>query len=116
MDTVFIHDIIISGTHGANEQERQNPQRFVVSVKFQIDTTKAVQSDNLTDTVDYAHARDIVQEVIEDDSHNLIETLAEIIARRVLEDPRVRSVTVTIKKPEVFDSGIPGITITRENT
>ncbi len=103
------------GKHGAYVEEQKTEQEFNISVRLAFDTKKAGLSDNLVDTVDYQNVKDIIQQTIEGKTHYLIEMLAEEIATKVLEEKRITSVEVTIKKMEIWDNGIPGVTITRSN-
>lgn len=52
---------------------------------------------------------------VKHNSYYLIETLAEKIAQKILEDKRILSAEITIKKKAVWDNGVPGLTIVREN-
>ena len=99
-DTIQISGITAIGYHGVLAQERENGQRFVVDVELGVDVRKAAQSDDLTDTVDYAAVTADVLAAITGEPCNLIETLASQIATRALENPSVQSVAVTIHKPD----------------
>lgn len=79
-----------------------------------VDTTKASQSDKVEDTVDYKKLQEFIKTVIEGKHHALIEKIACIIADKILEDTRVHSCEVTIKKLDAFDIGLPGVTLRRK--
>ena len=113
MDRVFIEGLSIAGKHGVLEHERKLEQEFVFDISASFDARVAATSDTLADTIDYIRFRDIVRDVIGNSPHYLIEKIATIIAERILEDKRIGEVTVTIRKPAVLASGIPGISITR---
>lgn len=113
MDTVFLNGLSLHGKHGVMERERHVEQEFVLDISAEVDTRNAARSDNLVDTVDYVRFRDIATDVIENESHYLIERVADRIATRILEDAHIQTVSVTIRKPAVLPNGIPGITITR---
>jgi dihydroneopterin aldolase len=55
--------------------------------------------------VDYVPAYEIVKAVMEGESKDLIESIAEDIAGQILETLNVSAVRVTIKKPEVAIRG-----------
>ena len=61
---------------------------------------RAAASDDLDDTIDYGKLGGTVHDMVAGESHNLIETVADRIAARVLEDPRVERVIVTVHKPQ----------------
>ena len=115
MDYLHITNLFFRGKHGAYDAERRVEQEFSVEVKLAFDAAKVGMSDELANTIDYSDVRNKIQQVIEGTSRYLIETLSEDIARRVLEDARILSVEVTIKKTAVWDNGVPGITIVRKN-
>jgi dihydroneopterin aldolase len=113
MDYIHIDNLSFSGKHGVYEKERRVEQEFAVSVRLGFDTAKAGTSDDLTDTLDYQKAKDVIRATIEGGSRYLIEKLAEEIAALLMQDKRVLSAEVTIKKVAVWDNGIPGVTIRR---
>ena len=112
-DRVFIEGLRLEGIHGVQEHERRIEQEFILDISATCDTRKAAQSDNIEDAVDYVRFRDIARSVITGSSYYLIETIAELIAKEILTDSRISEVTVTIRKPAVLPSGIPGVSVTR---
>ncbi len=115
MDKIFIENLHISGRHGALDHERSYEQKFLVDISVDFDTQLGAKSDKLVDTLDYARLRDIARDTIESQSSvYLIEKLADTIARKILtKDARIESVTITIRKPSIFPTGVPGVTIAR---
>ena len=113
MDRVFIEGLSLAGKHGVEEHERRLEQEFVLDISGTFDASKSAQSDKLADTIDYVRFRDIAKEVVEHSTHYLIEKIATSIAEKILEDKRIADVTITIRKPAVLPSGVPGISITR---
>ncbi|HEY5383072.1 MAG TPA: hypothetical protein VIJ88_00755, partial [Candidatus Paceibacterota bacterium] len=57
--------------------------------------------------------KNIIETILKGSSRYLIETLAEDIAAKILEDKRIVSAEITIKKTAVWDNGIPGVTVVR---
>jgi 7,8-dihydroneopterin aldolase/epimerase/oxygenase len=115
MDYIHIDKLFFSGKHGVYAKERRVEQEFEISIRLSLDTSKAGKSDKLGDTVDYQRVKDIVEEAIKGGSRYLVEKLGEEIALRILEDKRIQTAEVTIKKTAVWDNGIPGVTIARSN-
>jgi 7,8-dihydroneopterin aldolase/epimerase/oxygenase len=115
MDYIHITNLSFRGKHGMTGAERKVEQEFSVEVKLGFDTAKAGVSDKLADTINYSDVRDKIQQVIEGSSHYLVESLAEEIAHKILEDRRIILAEITIKKMTVWDNGVPGITIVRNN-
>jgi FolB domain-containing protein len=106
-DIIRISGIRATGFHGVFENEREIGQEFVVDVVLHTDTAPAAQTDDLAHTVDYAAVAAEVVALISGESVNLIETLAERIARRVGARDFVTSVEVTVHKPQA-DLGLVG--------
>ncbi|OGG47545.1 dihydroneopterin aldolase [Candidatus Kaiserbacteria bacterium RIFCSPHIGHO2_01_FULL_49_13] len=113
MDYIHIDNLFFSGKHGVYSKERKVEQEFLISIKIGFDTSASAKSDTLKDTVDYQKTKDIVSSVIKGKTRYLIEALAEDIASQILEDNRIKSVEVVIKKTAVWDNGVPGVTIVR---
>ena len=113
MDTVFVENLEVIGTHGVLDHERQFEQKFHLDIVATSDASAAGASDNLKDTLDYVAFCRIARETIEAEPVYLIEKLALTIANRILEDTRIATVSVTIRKPSVLASGVPGVTLTR---
>ncbi|MHB8513074.1 MAG: dihydroneopterin aldolase [Actinomycetota bacterium] len=99
-DLVEVRGLRVAGHHGVTEQERAHDQSFVVSLAVRIDTREAAAFDDLGATLDYADAVRMVTEVVSGESFQLIETLADRIARKLLSNKRVLDVWVRVAKPD----------------
>lgn len=100
-DKIQLAGMVFYSYHGARLAERELGQRFIVDLELEMDLSNAGMSDSLADTVSYSNVYAVVREVMEEGSHNLLESLAETIARLILEGFDVDAVHVTVKKPEV---------------
>jgi dihydroneopterin aldolase len=87
------------GYHGVYPDERRDGQEFVVDVALETSLSAAAASDSVADTVHYGELAERLVAVITGEPVNLIETLAERLARVCLADSRVRATTVTLHKP-----------------
>lgn len=99
-DRIRLLGIEAFGYHGVLENEQEEGQLFSVDVELEVDLSAAADSDDLSDTVDYGAVAERIHAVIEGERWNLIERLADRIARVVLEEGRVGAVTVTVHKPQ----------------
>ena len=100
-DQIVLTGIHGFGYHGLFDQERKDGQDFFVDLTLSVDLTTAAQSDAIEDTVNYAEITDLVAEEITTNPVNLIEKLAARIAERILNQHiKVKSVTVTVHKPQ----------------
>lgn len=101
-DRIVLAGMTFEARHGVNDWEKRESQRFEVDVELRVGTRRAGSSDDLARTVDYRDVYEAVRRVVEGPPVDLIETLAESIARDVLAgDDRVRKVIVRVRKPEV---------------
>jgi dihydroneopterin aldolase len=98
MDRIELHGLSFHGMHGVRPAERAQAQEFKVDIEIEADLSAAGASDRLADTVDYTAVRAVAKSVIEGPSRQLLESLASAIAERVLDLPRVRSVSVRVAK------------------
>src|SRR3989338_10196438 len=110
---IFIERLVLKGKHGVSDREREVAQEFQIDISAEADTRASAESDEISDTVNYKDFAEIAREVIEGPSSHLIETLAHRIAKRILEDERIKAVSVTVRKPQVLPSGVPGVTMVR---
>ena len=106
-DMIRLSGIRATGFHGVFENERENGQEFVVDVVLHTDTAPAAHTDDLAHTVDYAAVAADVVALVAGEPVNLIETLADRIARRVGARDFVIAVEVTVHKPQA-DLGLAG--------
>jgi 7,8-dihydroneopterin aldolase/epimerase/oxygenase len=98
-DRIELRGLRVRGHHGVFDHERRDGQDFVVDLVLATDHGPAARSDDLADTVDYGALAEQAAAVVEGPARALIETVAAEIADRVLDDPRVRAVEVTVHKP-----------------
>ncbi|MDE2768139.1 MAG: dihydroneopterin aldolase [Chloroflexota bacterium] len=120
-DTISLVGITLYGYHGVRPEERALGQRFVVDLELESDLRRAGETDTLDATVNYSEAYELVAEIIEGEPVNLLETLAERIARAMFEQfSLVQRSRVRIAKPGVAISGSilreAAVTIDRERT
>jgi dihydroneopterin aldolase len=99
-DVVSLRGITGYGHHGVYDFERERGQRFVIDVDCSVDLSRAAATDDLRHTLDYGRLAQAIVTDIEADPLNLIEALADRIARTCLHFDPVLGVTVTVHKPE----------------
>lgn len=92
---ISIRGISARGRHGANPGEAEDAQEFVVD----LDVTVEVSGDSLDATADYRALVGAALLAVEVTSGVLLETLAENVARAVLEIGGVSGVTAVVHKP-----------------
>jgi dihydroneopterin aldolase len=99
-DEVFVEGLECYGYHGVHPEERRLGQRFSVDVTVETSLRDAGAADDVEQTISYSAVAKRARAIVEGPPRNLIETVAEEIARTLLaEFPRVEAVTVTLRKP-----------------
>lgn len=99
-DVIALTGLRAWGRHGVYEVERAEGQPFVVDVVLEVDLASAAASDDMADTVHYGELADRLVAVVQGEPVNLIETLADRLARVCLAEVRVAAATVTVHKPQ----------------
>lgn len=84
--------------HGVYDFERERNQRFSADIVMWVET--AGTADDIAATVSYADIADEVMAVLTGTAVDLIETLAETIASRVMSHEGVVGTEVTVHKPD----------------
>jgi dihydroneopterin aldolase len=98
-DRIHIQNIRAYGYTGALPEETVLGQWFQVDLSLAISLALAGGSDDLADTYNYANAVQLVQSLIQQRPHKLIEALANAIAQAILKsDERLTSITVKLTK------------------
>ncbi|MEA5078575.1 MAG: dihydroneopterin aldolase [Anaerolineaceae bacterium] len=116
MDQIFIKDLLIRGVIGISEKEREQPQDILVNVVISADISKAGETDNVDDSVNYRTVAKKILAHVEKVQRYTVEALATDIARLVLVEPQVVSVRVKVEKPgAVRFSKSVGVEIERSN-
>ncbi|NGP60624.1 dihydroneopterin aldolase [Paenibacillus thiaminolyticus] len=112
-DRMQLHRMEFFGKHGVFAEERALGQRWIVDLDLQIDLQKAGQSDKLEDSINYAEVFYSVKSIVEGQSYQLVEALAERIAEGVLDGyPAIQEAHVRVTKPHPpFDIHFQGVTI-----
>jgi dihydroneopterin aldolase len=98
-ELIRIVGVTAKGFHGVFESERKRGQKFIVDVELRLNLSKL--NDDLDNTVNYAQVAMVIKDQITGEPQNLIETLAENIAVKILRDfTKISSVKVTVHKPK----------------
>lgn len=100
LDIIRLTGLSAVGNHGVFDFERRSGQVFSVDLVIYLDVAKAAKTDDVVDTAHYGEIAEDAVKIIQGEPVSLIETLAEKIARMVLEYPHVAKVEATVHKPE----------------
>ncbi len=114
IDTIRIEQLELDCLIGLNRWERLTKQRVVIDITMDVDLSVVGQSDSIKDTVDYREVAKAVTAEVTTSSFKLVEALAARLAGICLENERVQSVEVTLRKPgAVRNAAAVGVTIRR---
>ncbi len=111
---VFIRDLILTCLIGVHKHERKKPQRIRINLDLAVAEQSVISTDRLADVVCYEDVADRIRSIVNNGHVNLVETLAEKIASKCLEDRRIKATRVRIEKLDVFkDAASAGVEIER---
>lgn len=98
MESIEINGMEIYARHGVLPQENAVGNTFKVDLRIDLDLSRAMDSDNVVDTVNYARVIEIVKHEM-DISSSLLERVASRIKNAILaEFPQVTGGMVRIAK------------------
>lgn len=99
-DLIEVRGLRLRGRVGVTSDERLHDQQLVISLAARLDTRLASATDDVHATFDYEEAVREISKIVSAESYQLIETLADRIARAMLSHAGVLDVWVRIAKPE----------------
>lgn len=106
MAGIHIRDLSLRAIVGVQDFEQENAQEVVINILFDYDASRAAQSDDINDAVDYALIRQAVVHLVASSRFNLLERMAAEILKLVMVDERVNAASVTIEKPHALESAM----------
>ncbi len=112
-DEVHFDQLEVSTHIGVPEQERAAPQRLTVSISFWPHQQTRDLSDNIHKAVNYSAVAEETKSFVRDQSVNLIETLADLLAAHLLKTFPIQKVTVELRKFPLQDAKYVSATVTR---
>jgi 7,8-dihydroneopterin aldolase/epimerase/oxygenase len=95
---IEIEELEIRSKIGVLEEERRNPQKLTVSLRFQLASSFASLADVFAQTIDYGAVVQEVSAISAANSRHLIETLAVDIADRLMERFPMARLEVVVRK------------------
>jgi dihydroneopterin aldolase len=98
---IEIRGLSVFAYHGVHPEERENGQTFVLDVWLECPPSRADETDELADAVDYSAVCDRVVELAAGGPYRLLERLASLIADDLVERFGVTHARVRVAKPEV---------------
>lgn len=116
-DRIELRGLEVVARHGVLDHEKVEPQLFRLDIEVFLGLAAAGASDDLTDTLDYGRLARDAHDLVANESHQLIETVADRVAALVLGDPRVERAIVTVHKPDApIPLGFEDVSVTVDRT
>ena len=98
-DCVRLRNLAFYGYHGPFGAEKELGQRLEVDIELQTNLEKAARSDEPEYSTNYAEVYALVREVIEENNFCLLESIAQNIVSRILNQFNVAGARVLVRKP-----------------
>ena len=98
VDRIEIRGLRVVGIVGALSEERDRAQPFEVDVDMLTDISDAGATDDLDATINYADPVQMIENIIRNEAHVLLERVATRIAEDILAHPKVLAVEVVVRK------------------
>ena len=98
---IFVEQIPCYVSIGIHDEEKKMGQKLLIDVIVEIDSSKAIKSDDIKNTINYVDIYNTVQKVGKLKSYSLIETLAESILEAIIIHPSVKSAKIKVHKPHI---------------
>lgn len=111
VDHVFVRDLVIPVEIGAYDFERGRVQK--VRFNVEADVLRATGADDMRSIFSYDVVIDAIKMILASGHIDLVETIAERLADKVLLHERVQAVTVQVEKLDVAPGAV-GVRIRRE--
>ena len=114
MDIIFLRELKVDTLIGVYEWEKRVPQTLQIDLEIALPDSRACQTDDIKDALDYANIVRDIQSALASRHFNLLEALAETIAQMLLNDFKSPWVKVSVAKlSAIRGSRMVGISIER---
>ncbi|MCE5387232.1 MAG: dihydroneopterin aldolase [Acidithiobacillus sp.] len=114
MDILFVRELQVQTRIGIYDWERQVPQTVLIDLEIAADAAIAARLDKVEATINYQSVCNRVVDYLEEAETELVETVAEEIARIVREEFGAPWVRVVVHKPAAVRGSLDvGVSIER---
>jgi 7,8-dihydroneopterin aldolase/epimerase/oxygenase len=115
-DYIRIEKLEVFARIGVPDDERVSPQRLIFNLTFWPVRLASELEDEIGRAVDYAAVCEETKGFVQARSDRLIETLADALARHLLEIFEIRRITIELRKFVLPDVEFVSVTVTRERS
>jgi dihydroneopterin aldolase len=114
MDAILIRDLRVEALIGIHKRERHVAQTVSIDLDIGLPGAKVFESDQVADTIDYEQVSLRIRALAGSGHFRLVETLAERIARLLLDDFGAPWTRVSVAKIGILaNAKFVGVTIER---
>src|SRR5437870_985918 len=114
-DHIFIRDLRVEALIGFHNRERFAPQTLSFDLQIGIANAAVFSSDKVSDCIDYDKLATRVRELSVKHHYNLVEALAERVARAIIEEFGAAWVKLSVAKLGILKgAGLVGVNIERK--
>ena len=115
MDAIILRDLRVEVLIGIHKRERHAPQTVSIDLDIGLPGTTVFKSDKVADTIDYEQVALKIKALAASGHFRLVETLAERIARLLLEDFGAPWAKISVAKIGILGNAkFVGVTIERK--
>ena len=116
MDKIKINDLRVRTIIGTEDYEREEQQELILNLTLFVDLRQACRSDDLRHTVDYSDLKSEILKMADGSGFQLLEKLAQEVAKLGLRYSGVEEVKVSVRKPAALRfAGSAEVEIVRNN-
>lgn len=102
MALIRIKDLLIRTIIGFNPDERKNRQDVLINIEIEVNTRKAIETDESEGIYDYKAITKQVISLVQESEFNLLERLTHEILILIMNDKRVMRARVEVDKPHAL--------------
>lgn len=115
MDKIIIEHLEIDTVIGVYDWERESTQKLIFDLVITADLSKAMKSDRVEDTIDYAKVAERIEQLTEVHQPELLERFADIAFEHLFNEFDILAIQMKITKPDILSQARSvGIELYRE--
>ena len=100
-DQIILKGIKSECIIGINDYERKNKQKVIVDITIFHDFLNL--DDDIEKTVNYSDIYKFTKKFISGTNYNLIETLGDNLAKKIIEEFNIKKIRIELFKPSVYE-------------
>lgn len=113
-DIVYVRDLVLQMSAGIYDHEKAAKQRVIINLEMSVEKTHIDDQSSIDDVVSYEDIVVSIRDIAARKHYELLEEFTEEISKVCLLDKRVKTVAISVEKPDIFeDCNAVGIKITR---